>query len=75
MPAELTTMHQVREIVRLHQAGVSTREIGIRVGVEASTTRLTLRQVEAAGSRPMPCWKSFYSPARAKNGTSPLSRS
>ena len=43
MPAELTTMHEVREIVRLHQASVSTREIGIRVGVAASTVRLALR--------------------------------
>ena len=49
MPAERTTMRQVREIVRLHQAGVSTREIGIRVGVAASTVRLTIRRVEAAG--------------------------
>ena len=49
MPAERTTMRQVREIVRLHQAGVSTREIGIRVGIAASAVRLTLRRVEAAG--------------------------
>ena len=42
-------MRQVREIVRLHQAGVSTLEIGIRVGVAASTVRPTLRRVEAAG--------------------------
>ena len=42
-------MRQVREIVRLHQAGVSTRQIGIRVGVAASTVRLTLRRVAAAG--------------------------
>ena len=49
MPAERTTMRQVREIVRLHQAGVSTRQIGIRVGVAASTVRLTLRRVAAAG--------------------------
>ena len=42
-------MRQVREIVRLHQAGVSTREIGIRVGVAASTVRLTLRRVAVAG--------------------------
>ena len=46
MPAERTTM---REIVRLHQAGVSTRQIGIWVGVAASTVRLTLRRVAAAG--------------------------
>src|SRR3954466_1392878 len=49
MPAERTTMRQVREIVRLHQAGVSTRQIGIRVGVAASTVRLTLQRVRAAG--------------------------
>ena len=49
MPAERTTMRQVREIVRLHQAGMSTREIGIRVGVAASTVRLTMRRVAAAG--------------------------
>jgi transposase len=42
-------MRQVREIVRLHQAGVSTRQIGIRVGVAASTVRLTLGRVAAAG--------------------------
>ena len=42
-------MRQVREIVRLHQAGMSTREIGIRVGVAASTVRLTIRRVAAAG--------------------------
>ena len=42
-------MRQVREIVRLHQAGVSTRQIGIRVGVAASTVRLTLRRVAASG--------------------------
>ncbi len=42
-------MRQVREIIRLHQAGLSTRQIGIRVGVAASTVRLTLRRVAAAG--------------------------
>ena len=42
-------MRQVREIVRLHQAGVSTRPIGIQVGVAASTVRLTLRRVAASG--------------------------
>src|SRR5947209_1966594 len=49
MPAERTTMRQVREIVRLHQAGVSTRQIGIRVGVAASTGRLTVQRVRAVG--------------------------
>ena len=49
MPAERTTMRHVREIVRLHQAGMSTRQIGILVGVAASTVRLTLRRVAAAG--------------------------
>lgn len=42
-------MRQVREIVRLHGAGVSTRQIGIQVGVAASTVRLTLQRVAAAG--------------------------
>ena len=42
-------MRQVREIVRLHEAGVSTRQIGIRIGVAASTVRLTLRRVAEAG--------------------------
>jgi len=49
MPAERTTMRQVREIVRLHEAGLSTRQTAIRVGVAASTVRLTLRRVAAAG--------------------------
>jgi len=49
MPAERTRMRQVREIVRLHGAGVSTRQIGIQVGVAASTVRLTLQRVAAAG--------------------------
>ena len=42
-------MRQVREIVGLHQAGVSTRQIGIRIRVAASTVRLTLRDEAAAG--------------------------
>ena len=42
-------MRQVREIVRLNQAGVSTRQIGIRVGVAASTVRLTLRRAASVG--------------------------
>ena len=42
-------MRQLREIVRLHQAGVSRRQIGIRIGVAASTVRLTLQRVAAAG--------------------------
>ena len=49
MPVERTRMRQVREIVRLHGAGMSTRQIGIRVGVAASTVRLTLQRVVAAG--------------------------
>lgn len=39
MSAERTTMCQVRESVRLHQAGISTCEIGVRVRVAASTVR------------------------------------
>jgi transposase len=42
-------MRQLREIVRLHDAGLSTRQVAIRVGVAASTVRLTLRLVATAG--------------------------
>jgi hypothetical protein len=43
-------MRQVRETMRLRQAGASTRQIDIRVGVAAaSTVRLTLRRVAACG--------------------------
>ncbi|CAG4929182.1 unnamed protein product, partial [Acidocella sp. C78] len=46
---ERIAMRDVREIVRLRMAGLSTRQVGIRVGVAASTVRLTLRRLEAAG--------------------------
>ncbi len=49
MPVERIAMRDVREIVRLRMAGLSTRQVGIRVGVAASTVRLTLRRLEAAG--------------------------
>src|SRR5712675_2152923 len=40
MPAERTTMRQVREVLRLGSVGgVSTREIARRIGVAASTVR------------------------------------
>jgi hypothetical protein len=39
MPAERTTMRQVREVLRLKFAGVPTREIARRIGVEASERR------------------------------------
>jgi DNA-binding CsgD family transcriptional regulator len=42
MPAERTTMRQVREVLRLKFAGVPTREIARRIGVAASTARATI---------------------------------
>jgi IS30 family transposase len=42
-------MRQMREIVRLHEAGVSIRQIGVRVGVAALTVRLTLQRTTEAG--------------------------
>ncbi|MCU4161845.1 hypothetical protein AiwAL_17365 [Acidiphilium sp. AL] len=49
MPVERIAMRDVHEIVRLRMAGLSTRQVGIRVGVAASTVRMTLRRLEAAG--------------------------
>ena len=49
MPAERIAMRQVREVLRLKAAGVSGNEIARRVGVVASTVRLTLRRLNAAG--------------------------
>jgi hypothetical protein len=44
MPAERTTMRQVREVLRLKfVGGVPTREIARRIGVAASTARTTIR--------------------------------
>jgi len=56
MPAERTTMRQVREVLRLKfVGGVPIREIARRVGVAASTVRTTIRRFEAAGlSWPLP---------------------
>ena len=56
MPAERTTMRQVREVLRLRfVGGVPTREIARRIGVAASTVRATLERFEAAGlSWPLP---------------------
>ena len=45
MPAERTTMRQVREILRLKFVGdVPLREIARRVGVAASTVRATVKR-------------------------------
>jgi transposase len=50
MPAERTTMRQVREVLRLKfVGGVTTREIARRVGVAASTVRATIERFQAAG--------------------------
>lgn len=55
MPAERTTMRQVREVLRLKFAGVPTREIARRIGVAASTARATIDRFRAAGlSWPLP---------------------
>src|SRR5262249_46324805 len=56
MPAERTTMRQVREVLRLKfVGGVPTREIARRIGVAASTVRATLKRFQAAGlSWPLP---------------------
>src|ERR1700732_4249874 len=49
MPAERTTMRQVREVLRLRTAGVQLNEIARRVGVAPSTVRLTLKRLASAG--------------------------
>src|ERR1700730_1013220 len=49
MPAERTTMRQVREVLRLRTAGVGRNEIARRVGVAPSTVRLTLKRLASAG--------------------------
>src|SRR6202047_3341951 len=55
MPAERTTMRQVREVLRLRTAGVGLNEIARRVGVAPSTVRLTLKRLASAGvSWPLP---------------------
>ena len=56
MPAERTTMRQVREVLRLKfVGGVSTREIARRVGMAPSTVRATFECFRAAGlDRPLP---------------------
>ena len=55
MPAVRAAMRQVREVIRLKSAGVPVREIARRVGVAASTVRLTLERLAAAGlSHPLP---------------------
>src|ERR1700736_5531956 len=49
MPAERTTMRQVREVLRLRTVGVGLNEIARRVGVASSTVRLTLKRLASAG--------------------------
>jgi transposase len=50
MPAERTTMRQVREVLRLKfVGGVPTREIARRLGVAPSTVRATLKRFAVAG--------------------------
>lgn len=56
MPAERTTMRQVREILRPKFVGdVPLRQIARRVGVTASTVRATVKRFEVTGlSWPLP---------------------
>ena len=56
MPAERTTMRQVREVLRLKfVGGVPIREIARRIGVAASTVRTTIKRFHTAGlSWPLP---------------------
>ena len=56
MPAERTTMRQVREVLRLKFVGeLSNHEIARRVGVAPSTVRATLTRLRVAGlSWPLP---------------------
>ena len=49
MPMERMPMRDVRDCIRLKNAGMSVREIARRVGVASSTVRLTLRRCAAAG--------------------------
>ena len=49
MPAERTAMRQVREIVRMRAAGISSREIAVRLGIAPSTVRLSMKRVGNAG--------------------------
>src|SRR5271157_1505548 len=55
MPAERIGMRDAREIIRLKFSGVSTHEIGHRLGLARSTVRETLKRAEAAGlAGPLP---------------------
>src|SRR5438876_3550283 len=56
MPAERTAMRHVREVLRLKfVGGVPIREIARRIGVAASTVRVTIKRFQAAGlSWPLP---------------------
>ena len=49
MPAKRIEMRKIREVVRLHAAGISQREIGRVTGVSASTVGDLLGRVVVAG--------------------------
>ena len=49
MPAKRAAMRQVRDVVRMRAAGISAREIAIRIGVAPSTVRLTMKRLTDAG--------------------------
>lgn len=76
MPAERTTMRQVRELLRLKlSAGLKVREIARRLGIAPSTVRQTLARFAAAGlTWPLPemtdtaLEAALYRPAGRKQG-------
>src|SRR2546423_6771768 len=78
MPAERTTMRQVREVLRLTTAGVALNEIARRVGVAPSTVRLTLKRLATAGlSWPLPAEmtdSALETALFAAAGTKPVGR-
>src|SRR6202453_789255 len=76
MPAERIGMRDVREIIRLKFASISTHEIGRRLGLARSTVRETLKRAEGAGlSWPLPddmndeaLEAALYASRRSKRG-------
>ena len=53
MPAKRIGMRDAREIIRLKVSGVSTREIGRRLGVARSTIQETLKRAAAGLAWPL----------------------
>lgn len=49
MPTERLAMRHVRDVIRLKAVGMPSREIARRIGITASTVRLTVRRFDASG--------------------------